>query len=422
MADGEPGSPPTPDPSSDPGLYRTEVALAGSAMPVWLPRAIGVLLFGLAGLYVANALIVRLRTLIILLIVSLFASFAIEPAVNWLESKGLRRGLGTFGVLFGLFVLAVGFTAVMGSVIVNEVADFVEQAPEYIEELETWINDNFDADFDADDLIDEISSADADFQQVGSNVAAKALSVTGQAVGLLFSMFTAALFTFYLVADGPRFRRQLCSLLRPDRQRAVLRGWEIAIDKTGGYIYSRLLLAILCAVITTTYLWIIGVPYAIALGLWTGLVSQFVPTVGTYIGGALPVLVALFEDPVDGVLVLAFIVVYQQIENYFFLPRITARTMELHPAVAFGTVIAGASIAGGIGAILALPAAAVIQAVGSTYLQRHDVIESEMTKAPLKADRRSIRDRLRGVRDDSGGPVETAAGGDGGESDSPTDA
>jgi predicted PurR-regulated permease PerM len=113
-----------------------------------------------------------------------------------------------------------------------------------------------------------------------------------------------------------------------------------------------------------------------------GLISQFVPTVGTYIAGAVPVLVAVAHDPIDGIWVLGFVVAYQQVENYLFAPRITARTMALHPAVAFATVIAGAALFGAVGALLALPAAAVIQALASTYVARHEVIETAMTAEP----------------------------------------
>jgi predicted PurR-regulated permease PerM len=158
----------------------------------------------------------------------------------------------------------------------------------------------------------------------------------------------------------------------------VLEGWEIAIEKTGGYLYSRALLAGLSAILMTIFLSIIGVPYQVALGLFMGVTSQFIPTVGTYIGGVLPVLIAFLDSPTKGLATLVYIVVYQQVENYFFSPRITAKTMSLHPAVAFGTVIVGASLAGGIGALLALPAAAVMQAIGSTYIRRHEVIDSEM--------------------------------------------
>ena len=146
--------------------------------------------------------------------------------------------------------------------------------------------------------------------------------------------------------------------------------WELAIESTGGYVYSRALLAACSAVVTTLFLTVTGVPYPLALGLWVGLVSQFVPSVGTYLAGALPVLIALLNDPVDGLLVLVFIILYQQFENMILSPRITSRTMALHPAVAFGAVIAGGAIMGPIGALLALPAAASVQALVSAYLHR----------------------------------------------------
>jgi predicted PurR-regulated permease PerM len=93
-----------------------------------------------------------------------------------------------------------------------------------------------------------------------------------------------------------------------------------------------------------------------------------------------PLLVALLEDPWSALFFLIFVLVYQQIENYLLSPRITARTMQLHPAVAFGAALAGGAISGLIGAFMALPAAAVIQATVSTYLKRHEVVESELTR------------------------------------------
>jgi predicted PurR-regulated permease PerM len=91
--------------------------------------------------------------------------------------------------------------------------------------------------------------------------------------------------------------------------------WDLAIESTGGYVYSRALLAGCSAAATTLFLLPVWVPYPLALGLWVGLVSQFVPSVGTYLAGALPVLIALLSQPVDALWVLAFIVAYQQLEN-----------------------------------------------------------------------------------------------------------
>lgn len=365
--------------SSDPG----EVA-----MPRWVPRAIALALFGLALLQVGAGLLLRLRSLLVMLLVSLFLSFALEPAVNRLEARGVRRGVATLTVLTALVLGTVLFVTAIGTVLVQQTADFVERAPGYVEDAERWVQDHVDAEFEADQLVRRLREADVEKALPG--VASNALNITMRAVTVIFQGFTVLLFTFYLVTDGPRFRRVLCSFLRPERQRMVLRGWEVAMDKTGGYIFSRFVLALAAAVSTFVVLSVMGVPYPHALSAWTGVVSQFVPTVGAYLGGVLPVLIALFEDPADAVFVAAFFVVYQQVENYLIAPRVTAKTMDLHPAVAFGSVIAGTSLLGGVGALLALPAAAVFQAIASTYLERHDVVEDVMTRQ-LKGPRRSPR-------------------------------
>jgi predicted PurR-regulated permease PerM len=347
-------------------------------MPPWIPRAIALFLGGVVVILVVRWLIAELQSMIMILLVSLFLSFALEPAVNWLSKRGIRRGLATGIVMFGGFLGFVGFLVLIGSALFTQVSDFIDELPDYIDDAVAQTNDWFGTEIDPDELIEEVQSQD--YGQVAQNLAGSAVDVGISAVGVLFNLFTIGLFTFYMVADGPHFRRTVLQFLPPDRQERVVNGWEIAIEKTGGYIYSRGLLALLSAIVTGIMLEIMGVPYAIALGLWTGIVSQFIPTIGTYLAGALPVIVALLEDPVDAVVVLVFILLYQQVENYVFAPKITARTMDLHPAVAFGTVIAGAALLGAVGALLALPAAAVVQAIGSTYFDRHDVIDSEITR------------------------------------------
>jgi predicted PurR-regulated permease PerM len=297
-------------------------------------------------------------------------------------------------VFFALVVAIIGFVAAMSVLVVDQVSSFADDAESYGEQIEDYAKDWFDAEIDMEETIDDLTAKDGPLREFAANNAA---DIATAVLGGVFQAFTVALFTFYLVADGPRLRRTICSILRPDRQREVLRAWELAIDKTGGYIYSRALLAGLSAIATWIALTIIGVPYALALALWVGVISQFVPVVGTYIAGALPVAIAALNDPVDVIWTLAFIIVYQQLENYLLAPRITAQTMELHPAVAFGTVIAGAAILGPVGAVLALPAAAVGQAFVSTYIQRHEVVESALTR-DTKRKRRPLLQVIRAWR------------------------
>ena len=364
------------------------------AMPRWVPRALILFFGGVVILVTTYWLIGELRGLLIMLLISLFLAFALEPAVNFLARRGWRRGLAT-GLVFLLLVIGVaGFVAAMSVLVVDQVSTFADDADSYGDQIEDYAKDWFDADIDMDEVIDDLTDEDGPVTEFAANNAA---DIATAIVGGVFQAFTVALFTFYLVADGPRLRRTICSILRPERQREVLRAWEIAIDKTGGYIYSRALLAALSAIATWIALTIIGVPYALALALWVGVISQFVPVVGTYIAGALPVAIAALNDPIDVIWTLAFIILYQQVENYLLAPKITAQTMELHPAVAFGTVIAGAAILGPVGAVLALPAAAVGQAFLSTYIQRHEVVESALTQQPRRK-RRPLLQVLRSWR------------------------
>jgi predicted PurR-regulated permease PerM len=213
-------------------------------------------------------------------------------------------------------------------------------------------------------------------------VASNALGIGATVVGSVFDLLTVGLFAFYFAAKGPQFRRAVCSVLPPARQIMVLQVWELAIAKTAGFLYSRILLAAVSAAAHAVVFALAGIPYAIALGLFVGLVGQFIPMVGTYLGAALPALVALSSSPGKALLVIGFAVVYQQIENYFLTPPLASRTMQLNPAVAFGSVIAGVTLIGPVGALLALPLKATVQAFVSSYVRRHELVDSHLLMDP----------------------------------------
>lgn len=361
-------------------------------MPSWVPRAIALFWLGFVLVVLGRWLIDRLQTLLIMLLVSLFLSLALEPAVNKLVRRGWRRGSATGMVLLGLVLTSLTFIAVIGTLLIDQLATLIDKAPDYVTQVERWVNDTFpNANVDFGDIVNNLTAENGTVQKWASSLANNTLKLSATALGLLLQVFSVGLFTFYLVAQGPRLRRVICSFLRPERQAHVLQAWEVAIDKTGGYLYSRALLALVSSLFHGIAFWIIGVPYAVALALWVGLVSQFLPVIGTYLAGVLPIFVALVNEPVKAIWVLILIAVYQQIENYLLAPRITARTMELNPALAFGSAIAGAAILGPVGAILALPTAATLQAFAGLYVTRHDVMESHLLDEPPPRTRRRGR-------------------------------
>jgi predicted PurR-regulated permease PerM len=361
-----------------------------AGLPPWIPRLLLAVVITAFAAYATFSLIRTLKQLLLWLVAALFLSFALEPAVNWLVDRGWRRGAAAAVVLFGLALLGLFSVALMVPLVIDQVQELIRRLPAWLDRASEYTQRWFDTELTSEKILQDIASAEADVQGIAANVA----SVGAFLLSLIFQVLTIGLFTFYFVADGPRFRRAVCSMLPPRRQHEILAAWNVAIDKTGGYLYSRLLLALVNAGATFVVLQALGVPFAVPLALWQGFVSQFIPVVGTYIAAAVPLVVALLDDPWTALFFLIFVLIYQQIENYLLAPRITAKTMQLHPAVAFGAALAGGSISGLIGAFMALPAAAVIQATVSTYLKRHEVVETELTRE----DEEEVEERERAMK------------------------
>lgn len=358
---------------------------ASGKMPNWVIKAIALFWLGFLATYLVRNTVQKLSSIALLLLVATFITLALEPAVNRLSARGMKRGSATALLLVSLVVATLGFVAAMGTIVAQQVADLLSNSEQYVNDTVKIINDIGNTHIDPAEVNASISDPNGPVQKFILSQRDNAFKVSVQAVGALFQGFSVLLFAFYFVADGPRLRRVICSRLKPERQRGVLDAWELAITKTGGFLYSRALLAVLSAFFHWILLQSVGAPAPIAMALWVGLISQFLPVIGTYLAGVLPVLLTFIESPTKALIILVFILVYQQVENYLFSPRITARTLELHPALAFGGALAGAAVLGPIGALLALPAVAMGQALISAWGVRHDVIDDPLTHiAPTK--------------------------------------
>ncbi|MFG3295429.1 AI-2E family transporter [Streptomyces sp. NPDC048179] len=349
-------------------------ALRSARMPRWLPRAMVLALALVAAFQLGSWAFHQLTGLLINILIAFFLALAIEPAVSWMASRGMRRGFATFLVFLGLAIAVAGFVTLLGSMLAGQINKIVEDFPDYLDSVINWVNETFHSQVRRVDVQEGLLHSDW-LRKYAQNSAAGVLDVSGQVLGGLFQLLTITLFAFYFAADGPRLRRTLCSVLPPARQAEVLRAWEIAVDKTGGYLYSRGVMALISGIAHYVLLEALGVPYAPVLGVWVGLVSQFIPTIGTYLAGALPMLIAFTVNPLYAVWVLVFVVIYQQFENYMLQPKLTSKSVDIHPAVAFGSVIAGTALLGAVGALIAIPAVATLQAFLGAYVKRYDVTD-----------------------------------------------
>ena len=359
-----------PQASGQGRLRRTLVSL--DPRSVW--RA-GLVVVGLVVAYSFGSFVLHDGgSLIFQLVMSFIASIAMEPAVGRL-AQHMRRGLATGVVMLGVVLFAVLFSAAFGNLLISQAVTLIQSIPELLASLTTWVNSTFGTSFLPGSLLEELRQSPETLANLGADVAGGVLGIVAALLGGFFSLFTMGLFIFYFSADAPRLKRWIAKLLPPHRQEVFIVVWDLAVKKTGGYVAARVVLAAICGSFTAVFLLIIGMPYWLALGVWTGIVSQFVPTVGTYIAIALPVIVGLTSaDPIDGVLALIFALIYQQIENLTIEPKISAEAVDMHPAVAFAAVILGAALFGAAGALVAVPIAALLLSLFEIYSRQYELL------------------------------------------------
>lgn len=321
------------------------------------------------------------------LVFSFIASVAMEPAVGWL-SQHMSRGKAALLVMVGVGLAGLVFLVAFGRLLGEQIATFATTLPDLAQSAVTWVNQRFGASISYQDVLDKLGLGAGTLTSVATSVAGGLLGFVIQVLSAAFGTLTFAFFTFYFSADAPRLRNWMAQLFPPDRQEIIDTVWSLSVRKTGGYVAARLVLAAVCGGAAAIFMLIIGMPYWLALGIWTGVVAQFVPTVGTYIAIALPVLIGLVgPQPWQGVAVLAFALVYQQIENVTLEPRISASAVDVHPAVSFAAVMFGASLFGVGGAFVAVPMAALMLALFDIYANKYEVAElDDAVFAPPEGD------------------------------------
>lgn len=317
----------------------------------------------------------NLRNVLFMVFVSIFVTVAFEPPVHFLAKRGWRRGSATGVVFLVAFLLGVLFAFALAPLFVRQVEQLVNSIPGLVESFLVFLQDSLGFEFENMDPGQAGRDLLGSIEDLTGTVAGGVLGLASTVFGFLFFAATVTLFSFYMIADLPKLQRTILATMPEAQQRRAMRIWDVAVEKMGGYIYSRLILAVVSAAVTYAFLSILGIPFAISLGIWVGILSQFVPVVGTYLASILPALVALtFNDGTTALWALVFFVAYQQIENYLISPRITRRTMEIHPAISVAAIIIGGTLLGGIGVILALPMAGIIQAIIGESTKSYDVI------------------------------------------------
>jgi predicted PurR-regulated permease PerM len=399
----EPAGAPEEDAGEAIAVVQVPAAPADRQPPAWVKPTVMWTIAVIVGVGVALLALRALATIVMYLVLALFFSFALEPAVNRLARRGWRRGTATGLLLAATFLLLTFVGLIFVGALIRGAATIVANIPEWSQTVADWLSDTFGIQASTDSLSQGATSTAASLNASADEPVEVLLGFSASLIGGIFAMFTVGMFIFYMVAEGPKFKRAVLSFFHRERQEELVSIWDAAIEKTGGYFYSKMTLAVINGGAFFVVLVILGVPAAAALATFQGVVAEFIPIVGTYIAAIVPLVIAyLAVGMPETLILLVYVLIYQQVENYLLAPKLQARAMQLHPAVAFGAALAGGAIGGLLWAFLALPFAATVQASASLWFERHEVVESELTAeqqvvVKVPREHRSFGSRVGGI-------------------------
>jgi predicted PurR-regulated permease PerM len=310
------------------------------------------------------------KSVLILLIVSMFIAVGLNPLVEWFMRRGLKRGLAV-GVVFLLVLLAfagVGFAIV--PVVTEQINNLIKNAPDWLDLLTKSrtlkdLDNKYHYIKKATDYIQDPALAQRAFGGI--------LGVGKVVANALFSAFTILILTLYFLASLPAVKRAAYSLVPASRRpRVSILGDEV-LGRVGGYVSGQFTVAITAGFCCFVFLEIVGLrDYAVALAIVV-VFTDFIPMVGGLIGCVIITMVGLTDGIWTGVACLAYGVIYQQVENYVVAPRIMRRAVDIPGAVTVIAALLGGALLGVVGALLAIPtAAAILLIIREVWIRKAD--------------------------------------------------
>lgn len=339
---------------------------------------VGLALLGAVG---AIFLMGVLKSILLVILASFVIAIGFQPAIAWFERRGHKRGLGLSLVLMGFLVVFGGLLALALPLILSQTAEMIEQLPAFLRDVQA-----------GDGLLARIAALiDVDRITVGSTDPTRALEIVGSAAGFAFNFLTVLLVTPYFAMSMPSIKRWLVRLLRPQHREDFLKLLSESTDLMANFIVGNLLVSVIAGLVTWAGLTILGVPYALSLAAWVA-ITDLIPILGALLGAAGVAAVAFFQGPEVLIWSLVLIFAYQQVENFLIAPRVMNKAVDLSPATVIIALMVGGSLAGLVGALLALPIAAMIKVIVDDYLvqERISKVRSEVI-ASEKLGRRSQR-------------------------------
>jgi predicted PurR-regulated permease PerM len=297
------------------------------------------------------------------LLIALFLTLALNPAVEALHRRGMKRGLAVGATFIAALVVVGGLAALFIPTLVDQVNSFANKVPDYIDDLTAgrgrlgFLETKYHI---VERVKDAVDNNGVSKLAIGAGAA---LSITKSVLSAIVALLTIVFLTLFMLLEGPQWMERIYGLFSDEQQPRDRRVGNDIYRTVGGYVTGNLLISLIAGVTSGVMLWIVGVPYAVALGLVVGLLD-LIPLAGATIAAVVVVLVAIAASGTTAAIVVGvFFLIYQQVENHVIQPLVYGRTVQLSPLAVLVSVLIGAELAGVLGALAAIPVAGALQVV-----------------------------------------------------------
>jgi predicted PurR-regulated permease PerM len=294
-------------------------------------------------------------------VIALFLALALDPLVAWIQRRGkLARGPAIAVTYLIVIVVIVGVGATFIPKLIDEVNGFVQALPSYVHDLTHGRGrlGFLETKYHVVEKVQEAVKTGGASKVLG--LSGVALSVTKSVITIIAATITIVFLTFFMLLEGRDWVERVYSLFPEQSQGRWRRVGHDIYRTVGGYVTGNIVISVIAGTSATVVLLIMGVPYAVALGLLVAILD-LIPLAGATVAGVVVVIVAFLHSVPAGIVLLVFIAAYQQLENHFLQPVIYGRTVQLSPLAVLISVLVGAELAGVLGALAAIPVAGTIQ-------------------------------------------------------------
>lgn len=377
-------------------------ALVGAEpTPRWNMRTVALATLIAVGIGLAFLLLYRFYMIVFLFFVGFSIATALKPVARWLRKRGISPLFGILPIYLGGLGLLVGFIWFIGPIIVNQLVDVVRALPEYYYNLRIYLqnapNDLLQA---AGSLLPfQLALPVTQLSATATTESADPIGLLGQVISntgkTIFMCIGVLLLAYYWLEEGDMIMRRIVLRIRLEQREQVRELISEIETKIGGYFRGQLLLCLIIGVLSLLAFLLIGVPNALMLALISG-VTEAIPILGPTLGAIPALLMTLSTNPVKAIWVLLAMVLIQSMENNLLVPRIMGKSVGVNPLLTLLSIAAFGLLFGFVGAILAIPLAAILQILLNRLLFSTPTVE-EVSPMP-DADQPSTRSRVAVLR------------------------